>query len=73
MRLDTCALCKRDNQELQDSHFLPKGVYRVTREEHEANPNPITLNDCGVFQDSKQISDYLLCSECEGRLNQNGE
>lgn len=52
---------------------MPKGVYRVTREEHEANPNPITLNDCGVFQDSKQISDYLLCSECEGRLNQNGE
>ncbi len=65
-------MCKRD-QELQNSHFLPAGVYRVTREENEANPNPITFNDRGVFQDSKQISDYLLCSECEDRLNKNGE
>ena len=66
-------MCKADNRELQNSHFLPAGVYRVTREENEANPNPITFDDRGVFQDSKQICDYLLCSECEDRLNKNGE
>ncbi|MGH9775981.1 MAG: hypothetical protein ACRD50_13660 [Candidatus Acidiferrales bacterium] len=39
----------------------------------QANPNPLIFNSNGVQQDSKQVSDYLLCRDCEQRLNQNGE
>lgn len=72
-QIGICALCRRNDQELQDSHFLPAGVYRATRDETQGNPNPIKFNDDGVFQNSKQVSDYLLCPECEDRLNTNGE
>jgi hypothetical protein len=64
-----CALCRRDGQELQVSHFLSAGVYRVARDETQRNPDPLKFNDHGIFQDSKQITDYLLCWDCEQRLN----
>jgi len=72
-QIGICALCRRSDQELQDSHFLPAGVYRVIRDETQDNPDPLKFNDDAVFQDSKQVSDYLLCRECELRLNKNGE
>lgn len=72
-KIGKCALCRRDGQDLQDSHFLPAGVYRVIRDETQGNPDPLKFSDNGVFQDSRQISDYLLCHECEQRLNKNGE
>jgi len=68
-----CALCLRDSQVLQKSHFLPAGVYRIIRDETQDNPDPLKLNDNGVFQDSRQVWDYFLCQECEQRLNKNGE
>lgn len=68
-----CALCFQERQELQDSHFLPAGVYRVTRDETQDNPNPIIFNDNAVFQTSKQVTAFLLCRSCEVRLNKNGE
>jgi hypothetical protein len=72
-RVGVCGLCHLNDQELQDSHFLPAGVYRVIRDETQANPNPLKFNDDVVFQDSKQVSDHLLCHECEERLNKSGE
>lgn len=72
-RIGICALCFQADQELCESHFLPAGVYRVTRDEAQDNPDPLKLTDDGVFQDSTQISDYLLCGDCEERLNKNGE
>ena len=72
-QIGTCPLCLRNGQELQDSHFQPAGVYRVLRSETEDNPNPFRFNDRGVFQDSKQVRDYLLCWDCEQRLSKNGE
>jgi hypothetical protein len=71
--IDKCALCCLDGQELQDSHFIPAGVYRVTRDESQSNPDPLKICDEGVFQDSKQVTDFLLCRRCEERLNHNGE
>jgi hypothetical protein len=73
MRIGRCPLCRRDGHELQDSHFQPAGVYRVLRDETESNPNPFRFSDEGVFQDSRQVSDYLLCRDCEQRLSKNGE
>lgn len=72
-QIGQCALCRRNGEELQDSHFLPAGVYRVIRDEREVNPDPLKFNDHGVFQNSAQVSDYLLCHKCEERLNKNGE
>jgi hypothetical protein len=71
--IGNCALCCLDGQELQDSHFIPAGVYRVTRDESQGNPDPLKICDKGVFQDSKQVTDFLLCRGCEERLNHNGE
>jgi hypothetical protein len=68
-----CALCHREGQELQKSHFVPAGVYRVIRNEAEANPNPIVFHSEGATQTSKQTKDYLLCRDCEKRLSENGE
>jgi hypothetical protein len=72
-KIGLCALCRQEGQELQASHFLPAGVYRVLRDESQDNPDPIKFNDHGVFQDSKQVKDYLLCHSCEQRLSKNGE
>jgi hypothetical protein len=72
-RIGLCALCRRNGQHLKLSHFLPAGVYRATRDETQDNPDPLKLTDLGVFRDSRQISDYLLCGGCEEILNKNGE
>jgi hypothetical protein len=74
-KIGQCALCLTKAAELQDSHYLPAGVYRVLRDETspDGNPNPILLGQESAVQTSKQITDYLLCRECEQRLNRNGE
>jgi hypothetical protein len=74
-KIGKCALCHREGQELQDSHYLPAGVYRVVRNENveDGNPNPILFHSEAVVQTSKQITDYLLCHDCELRLSRNGE
>jgi len=72
-RTGACPLCKRDGQVLQNSHYHPAAVYRVLREETKANPNPLKLTKRGVLQDSLQVTDYLLCWDCEQRFNKNGE
>lgn len=74
-KIGKCALCLNEGKELYDSHYLPAGVYRVLRDESAAdgNPNPILLGEESAIQTSKQITDYLLCRDCEERLNKNGE
>jgi hypothetical protein len=66
-------LCRRIDQPLQRSHYLPAGVFRATRDETQTNPDPIRIGDDAVLQDSRQITDYLLCRACEQRLNGSGE
>jgi len=70
-----CRLCLREGAELQDSHFLSKGVYKILRAEvkEKRNPNPFQITSEGVVQTSKQIKAPLLCRECELRLSKNGE
>lgn len=67
-----CALC-RNVRELRDSHYLPKAFYKRLRNPGEKNPNPILVTDAGKVATSKQVTDYLLCGECEDRFNRNGE
>jgi hypothetical protein len=67
-----CRLCLREKQ-LQDSHLVPKAVYRRLRIPSGDNPNPVIMTRKRAYATSKQIRDYLLCSECEQRFHANGE
>jgi hypothetical protein len=72
-KIGKCALCHGEGLELQNSHFMPAGVYRVVRNEAEENPNPILFHSEAAAQTSKQITDFLLCRACEKRLSEKGE
>lgn len=68
-----CKLCGQE-KELQDSHFLPKGIYKRMRDINEKNPNPWVLSKGKKpVQTSKQETAYLLCWDCEQRFSTNGE
>lgn len=70
----TCKLCRRDGVELQDSHVLPAGLYRLLRGSVEdGNPNPWIIQGKTQVQTSRQEKAHLLCRDCEQRLNRCGE
>ena len=69
-----CRLCG-ETRTLRDSHFLPAGYYKH-----------LALDENGIFQNNavflltrdkltkgKQLKKHLLCANCEGRFNNNGE
>src|SRR5579872_4908782 len=67
-----CALC-RHTRELQDSHFVPKALYRLARAADSNNAHPVMLSASGRRQTSRQAMRSLLCEECEKRFDRNGE
>src|SRR5579863_4191438 len=68
-----CALC-REERLLCDSHLLPKAIYRLMRDPDLKNPNPVhVVRDGAAVATSKQITDYLLCEECEQQFRRCGE
>lgn len=73
MQTGRCKLCKQENQQLCDSHYLPKKVYGVTRAPQLTSPHPIALGGADMKQSSDQLRDYVLCRSCEDRINKNGE
>jgi hypothetical protein len=70
-----CALCLRNNVELQQSHLLPAGTYRLQRGDpsRPGNPNPLQISTGKAVQTSYQQRANLLCFECEQRFNRKGE
>jgi len=68
-----CRLCLLDHQELQESHFIPAGIYGITRDAEASNPNPLLISPEMYVQTSRQVKDYLFCGDCERLLNDNGE
>lgn len=72
MPIGVCKLCLQ-TRALQDSHYLPKGVYKRNRASALKNPSPVVLSNDELVQSSTQLSDYLLCSDCEQEFNTNGE
>lgn len=69
-----CKLCLADDVELQESHFLSKGIYRALRVNlGTGNPNPWQITPEGAVQTSKQVWAHLLCAECELRFSKFGE
>jgi len=72
MPIGVCKLCLQA-KDLQDSHYMPKGAYKVNRAPALKNPHPVVLSNEELLQSSAQLSDHLLCSGCEQRFNRNGE
>ena len=73
--LQKCKLCK-ERKELQDSHVIPKLLYRYMRRYQDATNS---LNGLMTLDSKKQIvditqrqwKDKLFCRECEERLSKN--
>jgi hypothetical protein len=68
-----CKLCLRDGVELQDSHYLPRGIYKRLRSEDARTPHPTLITKTKTVQTSSQLKRRLLCKVCEDRLNSGGE
>jgi hypothetical protein len=66
-----CKLCLED-KELMDSHFLPASIYKLCRDT-ATGLNPIAISAGVAKHTTDQISDHVFCSDCEKRLNANGE
>ena len=64
-----CKLCLEEKM-LCDSHLAPAGLYKYCRAK-ELGPVKMTAEEIAVSTD--EVSTYLLCEECEGRLNRDGE
>jgi hypothetical protein len=60
-------------KELQDSHLIPRAMYKYLRTTSEKNPNPVVIGRTKAATTSKQVKDYLLCAKCEDLFNKNGE
>lgn len=65
-----CKLCGIERL-LCDSHLLPSALYLLLRS--PAGKNPVVVTSKVVMHSSRQTTAYLLCEECEDRLNQGGE
>jgi len=72
MRNGICKLCLK-MKELQESHFIPRAMYKYLRTTSERNPNPVVVDRTRTATTSKQVKDYLLCTKCEDLFNKNGE
>jgi hypothetical protein len=70
--LALCKLCRQE-RELRESHFLPAAVYAQLREGAPQNPNPVLITNKISLTTSKQITDRVLCAECEELFSRNGE
>lgn len=71
--LGKCNLCLRDPIDLEDSHFLSAGIYRILRDDGDKNPNPWQITGRGAVQTSRQMKAHLLCRDCEQRFSTQGE
>lgn len=67
-----CRLCLGVKR-LQNSHLLPKALYRLLRTEGKRNPSPVWFNRSSAWSSSSQLTDQLLCSDCEQLFHRNGE
>jgi len=71
--IGTCKLCRRDDLELRDSHFIPAAILRALREDRLPNPNPVIVTSSLALTSSRPITDHILCEACEGAFSRGGE
>jgi hypothetical protein len=64
-----CKMCL-EQKPLLDSHLMSRGLYKIC---HPPGYAPVQFSEQSIFPTTKQISDYLLCSDCEKILGNGGE
>lgn len=64
-----CALCKKENVKLCESHIIPKGVYKRAKRDNKKTyvKRNILTGDRKIIQSGEKQN--LLCSECEKLFN----
>lgn len=68
-----CKLCLQV-KDLQASHLMPRSLYKKARSsEGTGNQDPLLVTTTERRRTSYQITDYVLCRQCEQRFNKNGE
>src|SRR5262245_55840381 len=67
-RLGCCRLCETRDIELCDSHVVPRWAYKRAHEQRLQNPTPARISQGVAMQIPGQVSEYLLCSDCEQLL-----
>jgi hypothetical protein len=72
MTTTICALC-HNPRPLLDSHFLPAAVYKNLLDPTGPIKNMIVSNGTTASERSDQVSQPLLCQECEILFQQGGE
>jgi hypothetical protein len=58
---------------LIDSHYMPRALYKLARDEKFKNPHPVLIGEETARISSRQASDYFLCATCEDRFSKGGE
>jgi hypothetical protein len=66
-----CKLCLRENVELQNSHLIPAAAYKLIR--NSDGSTPIVMKSTVTIKKDEQVTDYLLCGDCEQRFSNQGE
>lgn len=69
---NNCRLCRNDDC-LVDSHLMPRALYRYVGRSVSGSANLVVVTEARSWPSSRQVSDHVLCSRCEARLNENGE
>lgn len=64
-----CKLCLEEKM-LCDSHLAPAGLYRYCK---TAELGPVRMTTDEIAVANKEVTAFLLCRECEDRLNRDGE
>ena len=67
-----CKLCLLD-KELQDSHLMPRSLYKKSRNPLLKNSDPLVVTVDGAKQSSYQLTDYVFCRDCEQLFSTHGE
>jgi hypothetical protein len=65
----TCPLCLKDKP-ICFSHLIPEAMYKYT---WQGDRPPMIYTSKEVGSTEEQLTAYLLCQECENRLNKDGE
>src|SRR5262245_55459910 len=66
-----CKLCRKDGIELKRSHYIPAGAYKAIR--NSMDQAPIVIKSVVTIKKDEQVTDFVLCAECEQRFSKNGE
>jgi hypothetical protein len=69
MPVQKCPMCL-ETKNVVSSHLIPARVYEYL---HATGTQPISISSKVVMETGRQLQDYLLCLECEDRLNKGGE